>query len=485
MLTVVLTLTAVVAGITGAWSPCGFSMVDTLAAAAREAGRRILAPALLAFVAGALIGGMATFGGLALLGSLLHTGGDGLAAGVAVAVAIAAALAEAWGVPIRPQVRRQVPEGWRRRLPMPVAAGLYGVLLGLGFATFVLTLAVGALALICLVSGRPELGLLVGLGFGAGRALPVLLLAPLAERPTGMRVLELMAERPLALRGLRVLDAVALGLCALTISTGTAWGARRVASPATDPSASAGALAWQRPGGPGMVRVGGRDRALFGLDPALAGRYLALRGGDRVVVLRDLRPILLRRVPRVSKLAVSSRWLAWRRTGRRGGDVIEAMRLRPGARARRVASSRRPTQLGRPDLDGDRLVYHVAGRGGSALRIVNLRTRRRGTLARSSSSLLLNPSLSGGALLYVSISRCSQALVLRRPGGPRILMRGRPLAGLDPGYDIGHTSQGSRRPCDSAAHTDTMLWTTALTRRSAYVTLFRPGGRSSIFRIRR
>jgi hypothetical protein len=484
VLTAVLAATALVAGVTGAWSPCGFSMVDTLAAAAREQGRRILPPALLTFSAGALAGGVITFGGLAIVGSLLHAGGDGLAASVAVAVAVAASLAEAGGVRIRPQVRRQVPEAWRRRLPLPLAAGLYGVLLGVGFATFVLTLAVGALALICVASGSPALGLAVGLGFGAGRALPVLLLAPIAERSLGLSVLEAMAERPGALRGLRALDAAALALCALTISTGAAWGAARVATAATDPSASADVLAWQRPGGPGFLRLGGRDLPLLGTDPAVAGHYLALRGGDRVVVLRDLRPVLVRQVPRVSMLALSSRWLAWRRRGRHG-DVIGAMRLEPGARARRVASARGPAQLGRPDLSGNRLVYHVAGRGGSALRMVNLRTGRRTTLARSSASLLLNPSLSGGALLYVRIARCGQALVLHRRGRSRVLMRGRALAAIDPGFEAGHTSQGSRRPCSSPAHTSTMLWTTALTRRSAYVTLFRPGGRSSIFRVRR
>ena len=48
--------------------------------------------------------------------------------------------------PILPQLRRQLPEHWRRVMPMPVAAGLYGVLLGLGFTTFVLTFGVFALA---------------------------------------------------------------------------------------------------------------------------------------------------------------------------------------------------------------------------------------------------------------------------------------------------------------------------------------------------
>ena len=57
---------------------------------------------------------------------------------------------------IVPQVRRQVPESWRRVLPVPLAAGLYGVLLGLGFTTFILTFAVWALAAVSVALGDPR-----------------------------------------------------------------------------------------------------------------------------------------------------------------------------------------------------------------------------------------------------------------------------------------------------------------------------------------
>src|SRR6185312_9205753 len=122
-------------------------------------------------------GGVITFGGLSLLGSALGAGGT-TAAAVAGAVALAAAIGELRGARIVPQVRRQVPESWRRVLPVPVAAGLYGVLLGLGFTTFILTFAVWALAGVSVALGDPGLGLVIGLAFGAGRALPVAALAP-------------------------------------------------------------------------------------------------------------------------------------------------------------------------------------------------------------------------------------------------------------------------------------------------------------------
>ena len=155
MLTAVLAIAAVAAGITGAWSPCGFSMVETLAPAGYAGRLRTTLVACATFTAGALVGGVITFGGLGLLGQWLGAGGTGAAA-VAAAVAIAAAIGEARGVRIVPQVRRQVPESWRRVMPVPLAAGLYGVLLGLGFTTFILTFAVWALAAVSVALGDPR-----------------------------------------------------------------------------------------------------------------------------------------------------------------------------------------------------------------------------------------------------------------------------------------------------------------------------------------
>ena len=105
-------------------------------------------------------------------------GPRGLLAGGRVA-ALAAGSRPA-GSRIVPQIRRQLPEHWRRVMPMPVAAALYGVLLGIGFTTFVLSFGVWALAGISLAIGDPALGLLLGARFGIGRAIPVVVLAPLA-----------------------------------------------------------------------------------------------------------------------------------------------------------------------------------------------------------------------------------------------------------------------------------------------------------------
>lgn len=180
-------------------------------------GRWVTLGACASFVPGALVGGVLTFGSLAMAGALL--GGGPAALAVGALVVLCAALLELRGTAIVPQIRRQVPEHWRRVMPLPVAAAGYGVLLGLGFTTFVLTFAVPALAGASLAVGEPATGLAMGLAFGVGRALPVVVLAPLSDSRLGLRATELMMERPEILRSFRFADGLALVVCAVVIGS--------------------------------------------------------------------------------------------------------------------------------------------------------------------------------------------------------------------------------------------------------------------------
>jgi hypothetical protein len=200
VLTFALVATALVAGAAGTWSPCGFSAIATIGRAAGAAWT---------FVAGAILGGVASFTVLAVAGSALDVHA---AAGATVVLAAVAAVAEAAGVRVVPQVRRQVPEPWRRVLPLPVTAALYGALLGVGFATFVLTLAFWALAAVVVLQADVALGVLVGAAFGLGRAVPVALLT---TRPA---IVTALAERPRLLRAWRLVCAAALAATALAAS---------------------------------------------------------------------------------------------------------------------------------------------------------------------------------------------------------------------------------------------------------------------------
>src|SRR5436309_94094 len=124
-------------------------MVGTVRAA-RHHGRRAFALTATAFATGLALGATVVFGALGLLGEAVHARALVL---VAVAVAAAAVLSDAAGLRVRPQIRFQVPEHWRRTMPLPRALFLYGLLLGAGFTTYVPATAAWAL---------PALGLALG-----------------------------------------------------------------------------------------------------------------------------------------------------------------------------------------------------------------------------------------------------------------------------------------------------------------------------------
>jgi hypothetical protein len=479
VLSVVLLITAAFAGVTGAWSPCGFSMVDTLAPDGYAGRLRTTAPACVTFALGALAGGVITFGGLALLGSVLGAGSRP----VAVVIALAAAIGEARGARIIPQVRRQVPESWRRTMPVPLAAGLYGVLLGLGFTTFILSFAVWALAAFSVALGDPALGALVGLGFGAGRALPVIALAPSARTRRGSAAHAAMAERPSILRGLRAADAVALALCALALATSDARAASVLANAALNPSVAPGAAAWDLTNGQAVLIRGGAATALPGRYPAVAPGLVAWREPDRIVVAEvdTLAPVAVVPATGVDALALSPRWLAYRVHAPTGDSYSVVDLSTPAAPPRALTSEPAPAELGRPAIDGNFLVFHVATQSGSRIDAIDLTTGARSVLRSERRALLLNPSVLGGRLVYVRSTFKRQQLrfgELRRRAttSDRILYSTVPTGRRDSNHEKGHERhrQGPKSPQPLAPRPKpgvaTTLWTTALDDGAAYVT---------------
>jgi hypothetical protein len=467
VLTVALVAVAAVAGLTGTWSPCGFSMIESIG---RPRTRVPVLGSCAAFALGAVVGGIATFGVAAAAGAGVRAVGVDLLVAAPV-VAVAAALAEARGAAIAPQIRRQVPEHWRRTLPLPLAAGLYGVLLGLGFTTFVLTYAVLALAAVVFAVGRPEVGLAVGLAFGAGRALPVVAVAPLAHRTIGVRVCAAMAERPSFLRAIRLADAAGLLVAGAAIVVTNAEGATRLGT-GTDPSAAGGAVVWTTSTGGVVIREGQTGTASVPAHAVLGGSLIAWRDGDTVHVASaaDLSPVVDVALPGVDALAVSDTWLVTRARSPTG-DRLEARPLPAPDEVTRVASVRAPQQLGRPALDQSALVYHVAARGGSRIVERDLAGGGSRILRRSSAALLTNPSLLAGRLLYVRQTSVAQLLELgpgRAGARDRILYRLGAPAPHDAGHEPGH-SRKTRTPHPRTS--PWTLWTSALSSTSAYVTL--------------
>jgi hypothetical protein len=445
---------ALLAGIAGTWSPCGFSMIETIGPRGHAGGRPTTLAACATFTLGALVGGVATFGSLALFGSRLDAGGHSLSYAVAAVVATAAAIAEIRGVRIVPQLRRQLPEHWRRLMPMPIAAGLYGVLLGLGFTTFVLSFGVFALAGIVLALGDPGVGVAVGLAFGIGRAVPIAITAPIAETEPGLRITDTMAQRPAIYRGFRFGDGLALlGSAAALVAAVPAGAAKNAARPAADPGVAGKALVYQRPDGSGVIRRGSEEQALPGHDPAIGDGIVAVIREGRIVLLSaaNLGELGSFVAPGADAVAVSRHWVAWR-AHTNGHDSLHARRIANPAAPGPIHGLGRTgghAQLGRPSLDDNRLVYARAAPEENLIikQVLGAKHPKhaKSRLMRSRIDGLSNPTLRGRHLLYVRVTAHGERLMLANAGGGH----GRPL----------FTTRSAT------------LWSTALGDKRAYVTV--------------
>ncbi|HEX2358374.1 MAG TPA: hypothetical protein VHH72_01015 [Solirubrobacterales bacterium] len=462
-----LAVAALLIGATGTFSPCGLSVIETIGPTGHSGGRRTTLAACAAFLPGAIAGGLVTFGALAALGESLHGAGGRAAYLVAAGLAAIAALLELRGTRIVPQIRRQLPETWRRAMPMPLAAALYGVLLGLGFTTFVLTFGVWALAGISVAIAEPWLGALLGACFGLGRAIPIVALAPLAGGRAGTRATELICERPGVYLGLRRGDAAVLAAAAIALAVvPVSAGARSVAvSDAADPSATRESLAFERSGGAAVLRRGAGEIPLGGTDPAIGGAYVATIAGDSVRLLErfTLAPVAQVQAPGADAVAVSSGWLAYRAPLQGGGDGIFARNIsNPAAPGPilAVATVGGPAQLSAPGLGGRSLVYAVARPSGSRIVHRVLGTRKGRAVARSGRVLLFSPATKGRHLAYVRTDARRSRLLIR-----------------------GIRARGPGKLLFSLKRSRGQLWSTALTERFAFVTVIDPGANGAAARI--
>ena len=150
------------------------------------------------------------------------------------------------------------------------------------------------------------------------------------------------------------------------------------------------------------------------------------------------------------------------------------------------------TSIGRPAIWGSTVVFAGADRTSSWITAVDISTGKSRHVREAAASQLLGPSLLGRTLLYDENGRCAQTLRVGPLDGKtgRPLLTLPPLAGADVGHEPGHTAQGSMTPCPRRiTASPTMLWTTALSSASAYVTVLRIGSggltKPSVIRIRR
>src|SRR5918992_829915 len=111
-------------------------MVDTITPVVHGGSRRSGARALVLHALGATASASVMGAALGLAGALLGAPWGAASATIVVVVVVAYAAREAFGIPVPiPDARRQVPQWWRETFSSETAAALYGLGLGLGFAT--------------------------------------------------------------------------------------------------------------------------------------------------------------------------------------------------------------------------------------------------------------------------------------------------------------------------------------------------------------
>ena len=405
-----------------------------------------------AVAAAALLG--AALGALGAAASPLRTFAVALVASLAL-LGVARALAGS-GVRV-PEIARQVPESWRRTLPLPVWSAGYGAGLGVGLLTHqvVFTFWIALAAIIAL--GSPPAGALcLGL-FGAGRA--AMVIAPTLSGDVGRaRALSLMARshRPVALLNAAVGIVVALALVPqVALAADPPLGAGQ-----TDPAASGRAVARTvlSDGESRVVlTVRGRRPIVFegARHPALNSRLVAYTREGGITVndwLRGGREVFRLNGP-VEKPALSWPWMAYVRN-RAGSSSLELMNIPRGTR-RVIATATRRDDLGRPALRAGWLSWHFATGRRSQVWVSNVRRLSRRTLIASSATAIhVNPSVTRSHIAWVEQRAATSRLLLRRIDG-----------------------RGRTRQLARVIGGDRIFWTTALTARRAYVTRWTLRGR--------
>jgi hypothetical protein len=350
---------------------------------------------------------------------------------------------------------------------------------------------VWALAAVSVALGDPALGAVLGLAFGAGRALPVIALAPVAETDRGTAAHAAMAERPAILRGLRAADAVALAACAVAMTAVAPASAAGIAAPqGSGPAAEGAYFAFQRPGAGSLAYLRGPSGTvgLPGRDASLGAGLVGWRDGESRIVLAPpdtLTPVATYVAPGAGPFAFSDQWVVWLV----GTSQLVVQPRDASVAPRTIATARPGEQLGRPSISGGAVVFHRAGKTGSSIRLFDLVANLEGVIRTERRALLSNPSFDGRRLLYVRSTYTRQELrlgplVRRRTTSDQVLYRMTPTARRDASRESGHHRHSvgykGRKPPPLAprppAGVIDTLWTTALGPGVAYVTRIRKRG---------
>jgi hypothetical protein len=385
-------------------------MIATITPAGCGSRRRHLLAAVL-FTAGAVAAAALLGGAAGLAGSALGAGRWPLAAALLAALA-AAREAGLLDLPVL-QSRRQVPERWRRELPLPLWSAGYGAGLGVGLATFQPVATFWIALAGALVIAHPFASAACLALYGAARAL--LAVAPGWRGGDGDALLGNG-------RHLRRVNAAGLAACALLLGLAGEGSARADVLPLgpgsqLDPSLSGGVLAYvQRSGGRSVVvvRPPGEPPLRFpdAEQPCLAGPLLAVHDASGIRVMRWRDGTDVGGVPGAVELpATDGRRLAFLQRTRRGWRLVDVDLATGGYRV--VAYAPRGGSLSRPALARGHLAWIALGPDGSALHVAAADGTHGEILVRTRVDLLGAPALGQGEVAYSIQNAAGTQLVVR------------------------------------------------------------------------
>ena len=169
---------AVGAAFRSTWSPCGLSMLATITPLAEQGRGHRYRSTVTWFVVGSVLGGASLGVVMALIaagvGALAAQGPELAAVAVAASAITLAADTRIGGFRL-PVHHRQVNERWLDQFRPWVYGAGFGWQIGMGLATYIKTCAVYLMILLAVLTGSPQVAVLVGLVFGLVRGLAVFL----------------------------------------------------------------------------------------------------------------------------------------------------------------------------------------------------------------------------------------------------------------------------------------------------------------------
>lgn len=250
------------------WSPCGLSMISTITPTSERARGNRYWLSVTWFVVGAALGGAAFGAAGALLSVVVAVCAPpaGLTFALVSASAVVAVASDVRlfgrSLPLHP---RQVDETWLVKYRRWIYAGGFGMQIGSGVATYVMTAGVYLTVVLAGLTGSVTAAMALGTGFGFVRGLGILLSARSRDTASLLRVHERLERWSLSSRWF-----VVAVMCAVVVSG------------ATTAASSAGA------GGGYAVAIGGAVSVLCAL--IVRGGHDGLSGRSRLPQPASVQP---------------------------------------------------------------------------------------------------------------------------------------------------------------------------------------------------